>query len=300
MGIDLAEENARKIKEAMSDDTIHFFDDGEGNDNSSDEGASIFELDEDTIMLIDFNDKKYINRLSNIDELRADENFKLLKEHIRNVRLIQFPELEQTNEGKFRVINGYRRCLALKSLIEEGHNIANIENSYYVHYDETYDENKQDSASLGENFMRKDLNSLEFAFKIKKEVDSSLKNSKEEKYEEIAEKYSMSARSIQRYYTSYKYPEVLHKVITEEGFTIVEELYSLVRLFPERTPESIVEDYRGYTRQELREKIKELKNKKEKQFYNFKVGKKSSTIKINSVLSETQIEMINEFLKTIK
>ena len=78
-------------------------------------GSVLVNFTKDILDNIDLDDKKYILREKNFEELAEDEGIEGLSTSIYEVGLINPVYIQKKENGKYRIISGYRRTAAIKT-----------------------------------------------------------------------------------------------------------------------------------------------------------------------------------------
>ena len=152
-------------------------------------GAYLETISKELIDKIDYEDRTFINRQKSYDELSGDLGVEELTESIYYAGLINPIYLQLREDGKYRVLSGYRRSISIKVGYKnyEGYEVEG--NAIIIPIDA--DKSELELISLHENVYREDLKVIELAYKINKDAKESGKT-----LEELSEDYGMSTRQL--------------------------------------------------------------------------------------------------------
>ena len=268
---------------------------GNSNDNFSKKIESEIEvkdLDEEIINKIDFFDNTYINRIYEELEELEDEELKELEKSIEVVGLINPVYLQKKENGKYRLVSGLRRSLAVKNLLKD--KIEYKSKNKVIILSEDAPKNEIEKISLHENIKRKDLKVLELSYKINIEAKRQGKTT-----EELAKEYELGERQILRIKKAINYPEKLKEILEEVGIKKAEILDRIIREDKTKEVTELIREYKDWKYNDLTIKLKELKEKNKKKIkkVNIKYGKIGAIIKINKKISKELEEEIKRFIK---
>ena len=175
------------------------------------EGAVQVQLTHNIIDNIDFEDKTFILRDIDFQKYLEDENIKALSNSIYSVGLINPVYIQKRNDGKYRIISGFRRLTAIYSGIITSGSEYEFDGEVII-VPEVYTKEDLDTFQVNENTHRENLKPLELAQRI---YDAS------ENYsipiEEIGEQYNLGARQILKLKGILNYPTPLKETVNEIG-----------------------------------------------------------------------------------
>lgn len=241
---------------------------------------------------IDLTDKKYILREKNFEELAEDEGIEGLSTSIYEVGLINPVYIQKKENGKYRIISGYRRTAAIKlGYINYGDDYSF--DGKVVIIPEDYSADDLEVFQINENTHREDLSILELAYRFHVASEK-----RKVTIDELGDEYNMSSRQVKRIKGSLNYPAPIKRHINELKLAKAEEINKLIKVLniPEEKMEEYIEKIKDLSRDELRAELKRVKADKEKPLMDTKYSKKLSTIKINEVLTEEQFEIIKQLV----
>ena len=241
---------------------------------------------------IDLTDKKYILREKNFEELAEDEGIEGLSTSIYEVGLINPVYIQKKENGKYRIISGYRRTAAIKlGYINYGDDYSF--DGKVVIIPENYSADDLEVFQINENTHREDLSILELAYRFHVASEK-----RKVTIDELGDEYNMSSRQVKRIKGSLNYPTPIKRHINELKLAKAEEINKLIKVLniPEEKMEEYIEKIKDLSRDELRAELKRVKADKEKPLMDTKYSKKLSTIKINEVLTEEQFEIIKQLV----
>ena len=256
-------------------------------------GAYIEGLSKDTIDKIDYEDRTFINRQKSYDELKKDLAVEELTESIYYAGLINPIYLQKRPDGKYRVLSGYRRSIALRVGYEnyEGYE---AEGSVII-VPEDAEKSELELISLHENVYREDLKIIELAYKINKDAKETGKT-----LEELSKDYGMSTRQLKRIKGALSYDPELREALDEVGIKKAELLNRIIKNLREKMKVSeILNKYKDFSASDLELEIKALLSNKLKTDFTIDNKEKKTTVKINKKLSEEQLQKLEEFLKCL-
>ncbi|GLI58017.1 hypothetical protein PM10SUCC1_35310 [Propionigenium maris DSM 9537] len=198
---------------------------------------------------IDFSDVTFINRLSlDSGSLELEE----LKESISKVGLLNIIYLQERDDSTYRIVSGLRRSSAIKELYEDGRDVKGKDR--VVIFDKNTPYELLDSISVDENIQRKNLSIIEQSFKFNREAAK-----KHKKIEDILTEYNISKKTFYRIKNAINYPEEIRDIIEELGADKAELLNKIIVISKDSfTAKEIVDRYKDFNREELREVLKEL------------------------------------------
>lgn len=256
-------------------------------------GSVLVNFTKDILDNIDLDDKKYILREKNFEELAEDEGIEGLSTSIYEVGLINPVYIQKKENGKYRIISGYRRTAAIKT------GYLNYGDDYsfdgkVVIIPENYSADDLEVFQINENTHREDLSILELAYRFHVASEK-----RKVTIDELGDEYNMSSRQVKRIKGSLNYPTPIKRHINELKLAKAEEINKLVKVLniPEEKMEEYIEKIKDLSRDELRAELKRIKADKEKPLMDTKYSKKLSIIKINENLTEEQFEAIKKLVE---
>ncbi len=255
-------------------------------------GSVMVNFTKDIVDNIDLNDRKYILREKSFEELLEDEGIEGLCSSIYEVGLINPVYIQKKENGKYRIISGYRRTVAIKmGYINHGDDYSF--DGKVVIIPESYSADDLEVFQINENTHRENLSILELAYRF-----HIASEKRKVSIEELGDEYNMSSRQVKRIKGSLNYPTPIKKHINELKLTKAEEINKIVKEL--NMPESEMEDYilkvKDLSREELRAELKKIKANEDKILVDTKYSKKVSSIKINEKLTEEQLEEIKNLI----
>lgn len=256
-------------------------------------GSVLVNFTKDILDNIDLDDKKYILREKSFEELAEDEGIEGLSTSIYEVGLINPVYIQKKENGKYRIISGYRRTAAIKT------GYLNYGDDYsfdgkVVIIPENYSADDLEVFQINENTHREDLSILELAYRFHVASEK-----RKVTIDELGDEYNMSSRQVKRIKGSLNYPTPIKRHINELKLAKAEEINKLIKVLniPEEKMEEYIEKIKDLSRDELRAELKRIKADKEKPLMDAKYSKKLSTIKINENLTEEQFEIIKKLVE---
>lgn len=251
----------------------------------------LLHLNKEIVEKIDFDDKLYINRLyDNETELEVED----LKESIRKIGLINIIYLQEKDSGNFRLISGLRRSQACRELYKEGFDIKGRDR--IVILDKNTPIEYLDTVSVDENIQRKNLSILEQSYKFNREA-----NKKNKKIEDILEEYNISKKSFYRIKNAMNYPQELKDIIEEIGVDKGELINKIISYSSNEDIKALVDKLKKYQRNELREVLKEVQNKKvKKQEVELKSSRNQLKFVIKNDINEDLVDYFEKIKKMIE
>ncbi len=255
-------------------------------------GASLVNFTKDILDNIDLSDKKYILREKNFEELKDDEGIEGLSSSIYEVGLINPVYIQKKENGKYRIISGYRRTAAIKTgYINYGDDYSF--DGKVVIIPENYSADDLEVFQINENTHREDLSILELAYRFHVASEK-----RKVTIEELGDEYNMSSRQVKRIKGSLNYPVPVKRYINELKLTKAEEINKLIKALnlPEEKMEEYILKVKDFSRDEMRAELKRIKANEEKPLIDVKYGRKFSSIKINENLTEEQLKEITEMI----
>ena len=256
-------------------------------------GAYIETITKTIIDNIDYEDRTFINRQKSYDELSSDLGVEELTESIYYAGLINPIYLQIREDGKYRVLSGYRRSIAVRVGYEnyEGYE---VEGSVIV-VPVDASKSELELISLHENVYREDLKVIELAYKINKDAKEFGKT-----LEELSEDYGMSTRQLKRIKGALSYDEGLKDILDEVGIKKAELLNRIIKNLREKlSVEQILTKYKDFSASDLELEIKALSSNVVKLDFLIDKRDKKTTIKINRNLTDEQLKKLDEFLKNL-
>ncbi len=261
------------------------------------EGAKLQYIDKELMKKIDFNDREFINREISFDQLLEKDSLHNLADSINDIGLINPVYLIEKEEGKYKILSGFRRLSSIYYGYEkiDGFDIKKTNNLIIMPKNTSYD--ILDKISLHENTLREDLTILEISMKIWRESRKQKKRS-----DRIAKEYGISERTVARYLRVEKYPkELLSKLDKINNIRKADAVYNYIR------EKSIVDDNFDIDKElnkiikleisDIEKEIRKLKNKTIDES-KLKIEKKDNKIifEISENLTEAQIKKIKEII----
>jgi ParB family chromosome partitioning protein len=261
--------------------------------------GNISNITNNLINLIDFDNKEFINRIYNDVEELKNEDLTDLIESIREIGLINSVYLLEKdnlkNNKKFIIVSGLRRLLAIKTLIESGENIREINRVIIFSKDTPID--VLNKISIDENTKRKDLTMLELSYKLRK--DSKIKKIP---IEQLMAEHNLNRRKFFRITKIMDYPKELQEIVDEIGVNKAETINKILKINKYNEDiRDIIGRCQIMTERELNDYYKKVA-KKEKKIIDIKINNKNTqvTIKINKKLTPELQQLLNEFNEKIK
>lgn len=252
--------------------------------------SKLTDFTEDVLKSIDFNDRKYINRAIELEQLLEDPKLEELTESIFFTGLINPVYLQEKGNGQYRILSGFRRSVAIKNGYD---NYDNYEfEGQVIILPDSIDKEDLEKISIHENLHREELKLSELAFKIYK--DSTVLG---KSFDDIADDYCISAGYAKRLKATVNYDKELIEILNEVGIKKAEILNRLIKILRTRkTVSQILEEYQDLPASDLEEELKALKANEIKPMFEIKANKKTTTVKINKSLNEEQLKAIKEFI----
>ena len=256
-------------------------------------GAYLENMSKELIDKIDYEDRTFINRQKSYDELKGDLGVEELTESIYYAGLINPIYLQIREDGKYRILSGYRRSIAVKMGYENYKGYEAEGNAIIIPTNAEKSELKL--ISLHKNVYRKDLKVIELAYKINKDAKESGKT-----FDELSEDYGMSTRQLKRIKGALSYDEELKMILDIVGIKKAELLNRIIKVLKDKKSVSeIIEKYKDFSASDLELEIKALNSNSIKKDYIFDRKDKKTTIKINRKLTDEQFKKLEEFLKNL-
>ena len=263
------------------------------------EGAVQVQLTHNIIDNIDFEDRTFILRDIDFQKYLEDENIKALSNSIYSVGLINPVYIQKRNDGKYRIISGFRRLTAIYSGIITSGSEYEFDGEVII-VPEVYTKEDLDTFQVNENTHRENLKPLELAQRI---YDAS------ENYsipiEEIGEQYNLGTRQILKLKGILNYPTPLKEKVNEIGVSssdLINRIIKYKKLTEENNLEEIktlVDELKDFSKSELEKYLKELKAKKNKQNIEIKSSAKVHRLKRNAPLTMEELEDICKYINNI-
>lgn len=256
-------------------------------------GAYLENMSKELIDKIDYEDRTFINRQKSYDELKGDLGVEELTESIYYAGLINPIYLQIREDGKYRILSGYRRSIAVKMGYENYEGYEAEGNAIII--PTNAEKSELELISLHENVYREDLKVIELAYKINKDAKESGKT-----FDELSEDYGMSTRQLKRIKGALSYDEELKMILDIVGIKKAELLNRIIKVLKDKksVPE-IIEKYKDFSASDLELEIKALNSNSIKKGYIFDRKDKKTTIKINRKLTDEQFKKLEEFLKNL-
>jgi len=256
-------------------------------------GAFLTEFNREFFQRIDFEDRKYILREDGLEEMVGEETVQALAMSIHEVGLINPIYLQEREEG-YRIVSGYRRSCAIHFGYDQYGDDFEVEGKVVI-IPGDYTKEELEVLQVNENTHRKDLNILELAYRIHSYCSKEKKT-----LEDAAERYNLSSSQTQRLAKALSYPKELKGILDEIGISKAEEMSKLIKLLnSERTINEIIEEYKEFTRDEIRAEIRNIKKGIVKKQVEFKAGRNTTIVKIARGLSEESMKELEEYIKRL-
>lgn len=223
-------------------------------------GSSLVNFTKDILDNIDLNDKKYILREKNFDELQEDEGIEGLSASIYEVGLINPVYIQKKEDNKYRIISGYRRTVAIKvGYINYGDEYSF--DGKVVIIPENYSADDLEVFQINENTHREDLSILELAYRFHVASEK-----RKVSIDELGDEYNMSSRQVKRIKGSLNYPVPLKRYINEVKLAKAEEINKLIKALnlSENEMEEYILKIKDFSRDEMRAELKKIKSHEEK------------------------------------
>lgn len=256
-------------------------------------GAYLENMSKELIDKIDYEDRTFINRQKSYDELKGDLGVEELTESIYYAGLINPIYLQIREDGKYRILSGYRRSIAVKMGYENYEGYEAEGNAIII--PTNAEKSELELISLHENVYREDLKVIELAYKINKDAKESGKT-----FDELSEDYGMSTRQLKRIKGALSYDEELKMILDIVGIKKAELLNRIIKVLKDKkSVAEIIEKYKDFSASDLELEIKALNSNSIKKGYIFDRKDKKTTIKINRKLTDEQFKKLEEFLKNL-
>ena len=256
-------------------------------------GAYLENMSKKLIDKIDYEDRTFINRQKSYDELKGDLGVEELTESIYYAGLINPIYLQIREDGKYRILSGYRRSIAVKMGYENYEGYEAEGNAIII--PTNAEKSELELISLHENVYREDLKVIELAYKINKDAKESGKT-----FDELSEDYGMSTRQLKRIKGALSYDEELKMILDIVGIKKAELLNRIIKVLKDKkSVAEIIEKYKDFSASDLELEIKALNSNSIKKDYIFDRKDKKTTIKINRKLTDEQFKKLEEFLKNL-
>jgi len=237
---------------------------------------------------INYEDRRFINRLYSMTSDLYDQDFLELKESIKNIGLINNVYLLE-QEGLYTIVSGLRRLLSVKTLLEEGVELKYDDRAVIL--DQNTPLELLESISLDENTQRKNLTILEQSYKFNQEAKKQGKS-----IEDILTQFKISKKQFYRIKNALNYPFELKNIIEEVGPRKAELINRIIKIEHSIKPiQTIVDECKVLEESELNSKLIQLgKSSKERIFY--KTNSKHNKITIE-ILTKENPEIIKLYEK---
>ena len=256
-------------------------------------GAYLENMSKELIDKIDYEDRTFINRQKSYDELKGDLGVEERTESIYYAGLINPIYLQIREDGKYRILSGYRRSIAVKMGYENYEGYEAEGNAIII--PTNAEKSELELISLHENVYREDLKVIELAYKINKDAKESGKT-----FDELSEDYGMSTRQLKRIKGALSYDEELKMILDIVGIKKAELLNRIIKVLKDKkSVAEIIEKYKDFSASDLELEIKALNSNSIKKDYIFDRKDKKTTIKINRKLTDEQFKKLEEFLKNL-
>lgn len=240
---------------------------------------------------IDLEDRKFVNRLDDISEITANENFKGLIESIKEIGLINPIYLLERDE-RYTVVSGWRRSLALSQIFLE--NKEKVFTDKVIILSEKTPIEILENLSIDENTKRKDLSVLELSYKFNK-----LSETKEMTVEQCLELFKIGKSQYHAIKKSMEFEPEIKEILDEIGAVKGDLLNKIFKIYKRNKEKISLSEYCNKTRDELKEILNEIKNKNtfQKENISIKRSKSKTVISINKEIDEQILTKILELLK---
>ncbi|MGX6592275.1 ParB/RepB/Spo0J family partition protein [Cetobacterium ceti] len=239
---------------------------------------------------IDLEDKTFINRLDKSSEIVENENFKGLVESIKKIGLINPIYLLEKDNGKYIIISGWRRSLSLNEIYKE--NKEKIFREKAIIFSSETPLNILENISIDENTKRKDLSILELSYKFNKMSENNNYS-----IEECLEKFNIGKSQFHAIKKAIDFQDEVKNILEEVG-VVKGDLINKILKYNKQNKKINLNDLALKTREELKEFLKNIKEKnKIKEKYSIREGKEKTTIVIKKDLSD---KILKEIIKLIE
>ena len=219
------------------------------------DGAKLTKIEKEFVDNIDFEDREFINRKIQFNDLLTDTDLQELSKSIGNIGLINPIYLIEKKKDNYKILSGFRRATAIYYGYNniENYKVLGGNNLVIIPKDAPYE--LLDTISLHENTLREDLTTLELSLKIWKESKH-----RGRKVREIAADYGISERSVARYLKVDKYPpELLDQMEKIDNIRKADIIYDYLKI---NKFEDVKENINKVINLESSAIEKEIKNKK--------------------------------------
>nr|WP_307776247.1 ParB N-terminal domain-containing protein [uncultured Cetobacterium sp.] len=248
---------------------------------------------------IDFEDRSFINRLSDESEIEGDENFLSLYESIKGAGLLN-PIYLLKKEDKYTIISGWRRSLALRKLFNENPNKIYSQKAI-VFRDNTPTEILEQT-SIDENTKRKDLSILELSYKFNKMSDQAGVT-----IEDCLSKFNIGKSQFHAIKKAITFNAFIKERLLEEvgpvKADILNKIYeNAITKMSEEEAKELVLSSKDMTREDLRKFLSQMVKEnveKKKDVFQFKRNKKQVSFVIKDSVSQEDYEKIQNFIKNL-
>lgn len=256
-------------------------------------GAYVLNISQELINKIDYDDRTFINRQKNYEELKEDLGVEELTESIFYAGLINPIYLQEKENGYYRVLSGYRRSIAIRVGYENYESYDVDGNAIII--PKEIDKSELELISLHENVYREDLKIIELAYKINKDAKELGKT-----LEELSEDYGMSTRQLKRIKGALSYDDALKNILDDIGIKKAELLNRIIKILKETmSSEDVLKKYKDFSASDLELEIKALNSNTHKSMYVLDRRDKKTVIKINKKLDDVQFLRLQEFLNSL-
>ncbi|MEG0583238.1 MAG: ParB N-terminal domain-containing protein [Cetobacterium sp.] len=247
---------------------------------------------------IDLEDRTFVNRLDEINQIKNDENFLGLIESIRGVGLINPIYLFEKNE-KYIVISGWRRSLALSEIFKECREKTFQERAIILKENTPLE--ILEGISIDENTKRKNLSLLELSYKFNRlSEDGNLS------IEECLEKFKIGKSQFHAIKKAIEFEPEVKSILEIVGAVKGDLINKIVKLCKKEDKTIDIQDYSSKTRDELKEILDNFKISTKKigiqKFKNCKIKStdKNTIITINKQLNPEILEKILQIIEVGK
>jgi len=255
-------------------------------------------ISENLLNYVDYEDKTFINRLYEETEELNNDDMSDLVESIKEIGLLNtvyLLEKDEKNDKKFLIVSGLRRMFAIKKIIEEGHEIREVNKVVIFEKNTPYE--LLNRMSIDENTKRKDLTVLELSYKLRKDAKENKKS-----IEDLMEEHKLNRRKFFRLTKVMDYPKELRDIVDEIGINKAETINKIFKF--KKSNESIsdvVEFCKTLSERDLDTHYKDV-SKKEKKLFEYKINSRNNEvqIKIKKKVNADILKLIEEFQEKLE
>ncbi|MGL6025312.1 MAG: ParB/RepB/Spo0J family partition protein [Cetobacterium sp.] len=266
--------------------------------------STVINITKNMIDSIDFDDRKFINRLNSENETKEEEGFLPLLDSIKSCGLLNPIYLFEKNEGGYIIVSGWRRSLALKMILDE--NEKKIWQKQAVIFRKDTPADLLEQVSIDENTKRKDLSILELSYKF-----NSLSEKDNVSLDECLNMFGIAKSQFYAIKKAIDFNPVIKEVLEEVGPIKSDYLDKILNELTKSNDNDITEheknlvlSYKDKTREELKEILQELKINNlnaiySKTIFDCKRTAKKTVITIKQNISDEDYEMIQDFIQKL-